>query len=617
MNQKINGSRSMFSYFEFLTKYLLKKKSTWLAPIIFGVVFILISVIIGNFTGQTQSTNLNMFRMMTGMFAVVFFALFGMNKGINLFRDPSEEGIELLVVSKPLERWQIILVKFIVFNIVGFLFFLISIIIFSICAAVLKVDASSTFVSISIGVPVTNWLSYILFGTIGILISIKFNSKTILSVGMVTVMALTAVDTFIGTFSDSFISTRTTEYAAKLGENNLGLKPFGQFVDEKGNSVPFLTNGQRARGNEITPTNRQINLTLLHNNTTATNVATMWNDSKDNSWQSQFALYLNPISAFNKIGELGHLETQSTSKRTFNQINEEDYSWTAEVLNGNFSEWTAADGTAYSFNGVDLNLKNKDAGKNYQEFVLGAQLPVAGSATAKTGTFFVEEEGNQADLVKLIKSDIDTIDNIIDTKLNLITKTLAATNSTLTKEKVINEIKSKVLSDLNEDFWKKYDDALVYVKGQSDKNENILKEWKNDQDAKANFIYYLSHLVVVNERFDLGENKKGTDWTNNPFRKAVDEAIVDLSKIPGSGRPFVEEEVAADQATPPTGQPQQGNLFQERGIQAGISKLKDAKMIKLVPHLRTQTWAIALLWIAIILGINAGTIFMYFREDFR
>ena len=104
MNQKINGSRSMFSYFEFLTKYLLKKKSTWLAPIIFGVVFILISVIIGNFTGQTQSTNLNMFRMMTGMFAVVFFALFGMNKGINLFRDPSEEGIELLVVSKPLER---------------------------------------------------------------------------------------------------------------------------------------------------------------------------------------------------------------------------------------------------------------------------------------------------------------------------------------------------------------------------------------------------------------------------------------------------------------------------------------------------------------------------------
>lgn len=614
MNQKINGSRSMFSYFEFLTKYLLKKKSTWLAPIIFGVVFILISVIIGNFTGQTQSTNLNMFRMMTGMFAVVFFALFGMNKGINLFRDPSEEGIELLVVSKPLERWQIILVKFIVFNIVGFLFFLISIIIFSICAAVLKVDASSTFVSISIGVPVTNWLSYILFGTIGILISIKFNSKTILSVGMVTVMALTAVDTFIGTFSDSFISTRTTEYAAKLGENNLGLKPFGQFVDEKGNSVPFLTNGQRARGNEITPTNRQINLSLLHNNTTATNVATMWNDSKDNSWQSQFALYLNPISAFNKIGELGHLETQSTSKRTFNQINEEDYSWTAEVLNGNFSEWTGTDGAAYSFNGVDLNLKNKDAGKNYQEFVLGAQLPVAGSATAKTGTFFVEEEGNQADLVKLIKADVKKIDNIIDTKLNSITKTLATTG-TLTKEKVITEIKSKVLSSLDAEFWKKYDDALVFVNGSTDDKTKIIKEWANNEEAKANFIYYLSHLVVVNERYDLGNNKKA-DWNNNSFRKAVDEAIVDLSKIPGSGRPFVEEEVAADQATPPSGQPQP-NLFQERGIQAGISKLPNAKMIKLVPHLRTQTWAIALLWIAIILGINAGTIFMYFREDFR
>lgn len=610
MNQKINGSRSMFSYFEFLTKYLLKKKSTWLAPIIFGVIFILISVIIGNFTGQTQSTNLNMFRTMTGMFAVVFFALFGMNKGINLFRDPSEEGIELLVVSKPLERWQIILVKFIVFNIVGFLFFLISIIIFSICAAVLKVDASSTFVSISIGVPVTNWLSYILFGTIGILISIKFNSKTILSVGMVTVMALTAADTFIGSFSDLFISSRTTEYAAKIDENNLGLKPFGQFVDEKGNSVPFLTNGQRARGNEITPTNRQINLSLLNKDTSAVN---MWNESKDNSWQSQFSLYLNPISAFNKVGQLGHLETQSTSKRTFNQINEEDYSWTAEVLNGNFSEWTGDDGTAYSFNGIDLNLKNKDAGKNYQEFILGAQLPVAGSATAKTGTFFVEEEGNQADLVKLIKADVQKIDNIIDTKLNSITKTLATTG-TLTKEKVITEIKSKVLSSLDAEFWKKYDDALVFVNGSTDDKTKIIKEWTNNEEAKANFIYYLSHLVVVNERYDLGNNKKA-DWNNNSFRKAVDDAIVDLSKI--NGRPFAEE-ATADQATPtpPAAQPQP-NLFQERGIQAGISKLPNAKMIKLVPHLRTQTWAIALLWIAIILGINAGTIFMYFREDFR
>ena len=611
MNQKINGSRSMFSYFEFLTKYLLKKKSTWLAPIIFGVIFILISVIIGNFTGQTQSTNLNMFRTMTGMFAVVFFALFGMNKGINLFRDPSEEGIELLVVSKPLERWQIILVKFIVFNIVGFLFFLISIIIFSICAAVLKVDASSTFVSISIGVPVTNWLSYILFGTIGILISIKFNSKTILSVGMVTVMALTAADTFIGSFSDLFISSRTTEYAAKIDENNLTLKPFGHFIDEKGNSVPFLTNGQRASGNEITPTNRQINLSLLNKDMSAVN---MWNESKDNSWQSQFALYLNPISAFNKVGQLGHLETQSTSKRSFNQINEEDYSWTAEVLNGKFSEWTGDDGTAYSFNGIDLNLKNKDAGKNYQQFVLGTQFTVVTSTgtTAKSGTFFAEEEGNQADLVKLIKSDIEKIDNIIDNKLGLITTTLA-TSGTLTKEKVINEIKSKVLSDLDAEFWKKYDDALVYIKGPEDKDK--LKDWSKDDDAKANFIYYLSHLVVVNERYDLGNDKKAADWTNNPFRKAVDDAIFDLSRVPGpgAGRPFAEE-VAADQAGPTQPQP---NLFLEKGIQAGISKLKDAKMIKLVPHLRTQTWAIALLWIAIILGINAGTIFMYFREDFR
>ena len=97
-----------------------------------------------------------MFQSITGLFSIVFFSIFGMIKGINLFRDPSGEGIELLVVSKPLERWHIIMVKFLLFNIVGFVFFIVNIILFAICAVILGVGSGGAFTSIAAGIPLTN-----------------------------------------------------------------------------------------------------------------------------------------------------------------------------------------------------------------------------------------------------------------------------------------------------------------------------------------------------------------------------------------------------------------------------------------------------------------------------
>ena len=117
----------------------------------------LIATIIGNFTGESQATNLRMFMSISAMFSIVFFAIVGIVKGLNVFQDPAGEGIEILIVSKPIERWQVVLVKFLIFHLLGIVYLFASMIIYSICAAILGLNPSQiTFNQIAIGNPLTN-----------------------------------------------------------------------------------------------------------------------------------------------------------------------------------------------------------------------------------------------------------------------------------------------------------------------------------------------------------------------------------------------------------------------------------------------------------------------------
>lgn len=594
--------KSMFSYFEFMAKYLLKKRSTWLSPLIFGVVFIAISAIIGNLTGQDQATNLRMFQSMSGMFSIVFFSIFGMIKGINLFRDPSGEGIELLVVSKPLERWHIILVKFILFNIVGLVFFIVNIILFGICAAILGVDAgAASFTSIALGIPVTNWFSYLLFGTLSILISIKFNSKTILGVGMVVVMALSVGDTFFSNFSSVFIKNQTDDFKEKQGVDPFTPPPFSYYIDEKGRRIPFVKGdfklGMRPSDNNLlVNTARQINLSnLVYFDTSASDIENVWNkETSENLWQYQMSLYLNPISAFNKLGLLGNYPIQSDSSRSANEINENDYSWSAETVT-NFSAWNDGKGTNYSLKGIDLKQKNYNVFKlgAVQESAISGRPPLATAdddhrkpaTESKLKNVFIDNDPESTtNWVEVIKGDRSKISNLIDTTLNSLSST-SQQSATDKKTKAITAIKAK-LSDFG-DFFGKYA-ALTYF----DENGSEQKDWTNSQDHQATFLYYLAHLVAVNDHFDAqGQSASSA----NEFRAEIAKAIETIQT---------------------TGQPTKPGFFGEQ-LESGIQKIEKAQMVKLVPHARTQTWGIVLLWVAIIMGINAGTIFMYFKEDFR
>ena len=585
---KMSPLQSMIVYFRFLWLYVLKKKSTWLAPIIFAGLFIFISIIIANFTGESQSTNLRMFTTITSMFSIIFFSVIGMIKGLNIFQDPSEDGIEILIVSKPIERWQIVFVKFFLFHLLGLAFFLISILIFTICAAILGLNAFEiVFNQISIGTPLINWFAYMLFGTIGILLSIKFNSKTILSIGMVTMVALTAADTFVNSFGDLFITSKGAAIKKEISGDSspFAPAPYSAVKDKtNGNVTPFIATSAFGMIKNIKfPSATQFDISLMYDDAYAKKLENIWNEAADNTWLNQFITFVNPVSAFNKLGTLGYYYPQSDSSRSQNEINENDFSFTPKVVDANdFTKWQN-----HVLNGIDLS---DEQNPNYIQFKIG-----------NGGTLFRAPSGDDTNWVKEINSVKEKVFNFVKDNLK------DASDATSAK----NTIKTN-LSKLSID-WTKFE-KLELLNG-----DQVQENWTSNDENKANFVFYLAQLVLTNMIFEKQDENaltksKDTNASDNKFFKEVESSLLNLDNI-GGGRPPVGIPFEDSEMQP--GRPQGSSKFFGEATNQHIVKKSNAKLVQLVPSQTTATWAIVLTWIVIMGGLSAGTMYLYFKEDFR
>ena len=582
---KMSPLQSMIVYFRFLWLYVLKKKSTWLAPIIFAGLFIFISIIIANFTGESQSTNLRMFMTITSMFSIIFFSVIGMVKGLNIFQDPSEDGIEILIVSKPIERWQIVFVKFFLFHLLGLGFFLISIIIFTICAAILGLNAFEVvFNQISVGTPLTNWFAYMLFGTIGILLSIKFNSKTILSIGMVTMVALTAADTFVNSFGDMFITTKSSAVKKEIvGDSSpFAPAPYSAIKDKNGNVTPFIATSAFGMIKNIKlPSSTQFDISLMYDEAKAKELENIWNNAGDSTWLNQFVTFINPVSAFNKLGTLGYYYPQSDSSRSQNEINENDFSFTPKVVSANdFAKWAN-----HVLNGIDLS---DEKNPNYLQFKMG-----------NNKTLFRAVSGDSTNWIKEINLVKDNVFDFV--KENL--KDAEASNVKETIKRNLDKLKID---------WTKFQ-SLEFLK-----EDQVQENWTSKDENKADFAFYLAQLVLTNIIFEKQDENaltktKDTDASNNKFFKEVEGSLLDLDKINNiPPRPLEDN---AQPGRPP--QIQGGSTFFGEPTSQQIVKKTNAKLVQLLPSQTTATWAIVLTWIVIMGGLSAGTMYLYFKEDFR
>jgi ABC-type transport system involved in multi-copper enzyme maturation permease subunit len=183
-NKKINfeddNIKPILAYSIFTAKYILKKKSTILMPIGSFLLVLLLSII-PIFLGDVLVHTI--FLLVISSVTISVTSVFATIKALNLFKDISGEGMEIIIVSKPIRRSQIIFVRFVFFFLLGIIICLLNY--FAILIGLLSYYGVSnpTF-------PIFNYITifffsmlvaYIFFGSLSILLSLKFSTKLVSS----------------------------------------------------------------------------------------------------------------------------------------------------------------------------------------------------------------------------------------------------------------------------------------------------------------------------------------------------------------------------------------------------------------------------------------------------
>jgi ABC-type transport system involved in multi-copper enzyme maturation permease subunit len=183
-NKKINfeddNIKPILAYSVFTAKYILKKKSTILMPICSFILVLLLSII-PVFLGDVLVHTI--FLLVTSSITISVTAVFATIKALNLFKDISSEGMEIIIVSKPIRRSQIIFVRFVFFFLLGVIICLLNY--FAILIGLLSYYGVS-----NPSFPIFNYITifffsmlvaYIFFGSLSILLSLKFSTKLVSS----------------------------------------------------------------------------------------------------------------------------------------------------------------------------------------------------------------------------------------------------------------------------------------------------------------------------------------------------------------------------------------------------------------------------------------------------
>lgn len=194
----MNNSKQILISSLFIQRLIVKKKNTYVIPIIWLIISIILSIIL-----STLEINENVKAL---IFYVVIFVemlltiLYSSIKTLNIYRDLEEEGIEILLLSKPISRKKIFLSKLITtlfFSIYFSLFISLSnLIIFS------PLKGSESILLALIGFFVFI-IAYLIFGNIASLIAYKANSKVAITLPLLFFSPLVIGGTVIAARSSS------------------------------------------------------------------------------------------------------------------------------------------------------------------------------------------------------------------------------------------------------------------------------------------------------------------------------------------------------------------------------------------------------------------------------
>ncbi|TPE57570.1 ABC transporter permease [[Mycoplasma] falconis] len=166
------------NYANFLFKITAKKKSSIIIP----SVFMLISIIL-SFTllGLKLSSDYNNIIIYSYVFvALLMTVLYTSLKALNIFRDPENEGIELLIFAKPISRKQMIMGKMLSFIYFSLIWSTITLIAMMLAiGALINVTNLAIIAVLSF---ITPWFTFLIFGMIASLIAYKTSQKIAITI---------------------------------------------------------------------------------------------------------------------------------------------------------------------------------------------------------------------------------------------------------------------------------------------------------------------------------------------------------------------------------------------------------------------------------------------------
>ncbi len=174
-----------FVYFNFLFVNTIKRKPIWITWLLFlftctSFIIILPAAAKMNTLEVWANTTMAICQTFMGMVASLFTAVLA----INIFKDTNEEGTELIIISKPISRIKIVLTKFLLF---GFFCLLVNLstVLLSVFTIFLPRTEPQFYWGLIVSMFIGNAVTFMVFGSISILVSAKFAKVGVIIVNIV------------------------------------------------------------------------------------------------------------------------------------------------------------------------------------------------------------------------------------------------------------------------------------------------------------------------------------------------------------------------------------------------------------------------------------------------
>ncbi|MGL5617953.1 MAG: hypothetical protein ACRCWU_02805 [Metamycoplasmataceae bacterium] len=572
--------KPILAYFAFTTKYIMKKKSTMIAPLISFLMIMLISLFPkfilnpGDPIIQNDVLSQALISMIT-IGIIASSAVFSTIKALNLFKDISNEGMEILIVSKPIKRSQIILVRFLFFLLLGIVYSIVNyfaILIGLFISKDVRPDSLNIFDFVS-----TSYLimimSYILFGSISIMLSLKFSTKlvsgassVILAVGIV----LTQVAPVIVPLAEKNFFFKMNEYNNTHQKEYINLKYYE------------TTDG------EIILYTKDITVPLTDKEKEVINNA--WQQSEDLSWILNLNNFINPVAGISKIS--------NPIKAFYNKPIESEIVYDAGLYTINFSDYNVALNNGPIKNN-SLNNKNYFiATEGISDFGLNFNLKVKVSPdeSEEVEKSVVLSGFNQIQDILRQKANFVEVGRAFE---NLIDKDLSK-NPSETKQIIINGAENVLSLALEEITTHAKASGSIAINLYDNMASKITTfDEKDFKEQLSLFFFYTYGLMKLNGDINKFNNKDvfinsivPSTPNSNTFLDTNYARVLANEHKPSPITPFVKAPLFFE-------------LPKSDAFQTFINKGEKVSKV-----------TVGLYWSSVILVILTGTVLIYYRKDF-